>query len=94
MVFDSKYLELVDKAFNFHEFFRVWTGDIYQDHIMMPSNCNIGEFVHENDIKSFLDLITKSDENSNYPYSTEIYRNLFKHSLWMIPGVKEAKGFE
>ncbi len=91
IAFSKKYIELVDKAFNFREFFKVWTGDIYQDHIKMPPDCKIGEFVHENDIKSFLDLITKSDENSDYPYSTENYRNLFKHSLWMIPGVKEAK---
>jgi len=65
-----------DIAFNFHEFFRV---------------NNDGKFIHEANIKQFLDLITKKDKESNYPYSTEEYRNNFRHSLWMIPGVKEAK---
>ena len=28
---------------------------------------------------------------SHYPYANEEYRNLFRHALWMVPGVKEAK---
>ncbi len=91
IISNKRYIELEDKAFNFREFFRVWTGDIRLDRIAMPTNCEIGDFYHENDVKSFLDLITKSDFNSQYPYSTEEYRDLFKHSLWMVPGVKEAR---
>lgn len=87
---DDKYIELEDKAFNFKEFFRVWTGDIGVDQKIVPSD-KIGEFVHEDDVMSFLNLISKTDENSNYPYSTKEYRDIFKHSLWMLPGVKEAK---
>lgn len=63
-------------AFNFREFFRV---------------NETGSFLHEKDVFSFLNLICKSDTESNYPYSTEEYRNNFRHSLWMVPGVKEAK---
>jgi len=63
-------------AFNFREFFRV--GET-------------GSFLHEKDVLSFLNLICKSDSESNYPYSTEEYRDNFRHSLWMVPGVKEAK---
>ena len=63
-------------AFNFREFFRV-----NQE----------GRFLHENDVRSFLNLICKEDKDSNYPYATEEYRNNFRHSLWMVPGVKEAK---
>ena len=48
----------------------------------------LGTF-HEEDIWSFLNLIT--DDESQYPYSTEEYRSIFRHSLWMVPGVKEAK---
>lgn len=88
---DRRYVELEDKAFNFKEFFRVWTGNIAYDSIAMPDNCDIGSFYHEKDVMSFLDLITKEDSSSQYPYSTEEYRDLFKHSLWMVPGVKEAK---
>lgn len=65
-----------DVAFNFHEFFRV---------------NEYGAFIHNRDVRSFLDLITKADDESNYPYSTEEYRNNFRHSLWMVPGVKEAR---
>ena len=63
-------------AFNFHEFFRVDEN---------------GVFIHQQDVRSFLELICKTDESSNYPYSTEEYRRNFRHSLWMIPGVKSAR---
>jgi hypothetical protein len=63
-------------AFNFREFFRV---------------SETGSFLHEKDVSSFLNLICKKDKESNYPYSTDEYRDNFRHSLWMIPGVKEAK---
>ncbi len=85
------YEAVYDTAFNFREFFRVWTGDVEKDGFEMPQNASIGQFVHKDDVKKFLDLICKSDENSNYPYSKESYREYFRHSLWMIPGVKEAK---
>lgn len=88
---DNRYVELEDKAFNFHEFFRTWTGDIRRDFKPIPKNKSIGEFVHDEDVLSFLNLITKEDDESQYPYSTEEYRHLFKHSLWMVPGVREAK---
>jgi superfamily II DNA or RNA helicase len=65
-----------DVAFNFREFFRVK---------------NDGNFFHENDVYSFLNLICKEDNESNYPYSTKEYRDNFRHSLWMVPGVKEAR---
>ena len=63
-------------AFNFREFFRVNEA---------------GAFLHEKDVRSFLNLICKEDAESNYPYSTTEYRDNFRHSLWMVPGVKEAK---
>lgn len=85
------YVDIEDKAFNFREFFRVWTGNIATDRRAIPSDSKIGDFVHKEDVWSFLNLITKSDGNSNYPYSTKENRTFFKHSLWMVPGVKEAK---
>lgn len=91
---NSIYEELEDKAFNFREFFRTWTGNKVIDKKNIPSNQRIGDFVHEKDVLSFLDLITRSDEYSNYPYSNKEYRELFKHSLWMVPGVKEAKALK
>ena len=88
---NSDYIDLEDKAFNFKEFFRTWTGDVRNDRKHLPEGAEVGEFVHKDDILSFLNLITKSDKDSNYPFSTEEYRNFFRHSLWMVPGVKEAK---
>lgn len=88
---DKSYVELEDKAFNFREFFRVWTGDIKHDHKAMPATAQVGDFVHESDVWSFLNLITKDDPDSHYPYANEEYRNLFRHALWMVPGVREAK---
>jgi len=91
IISDGRYVELEDKAFNFREFFRVWTGDLKVDRIAIPASSKVGDFYHEDDVRSFLDLITKEDEESYYPYSNGEYRNLFKHALWMVPGVKEAK---
>ncbi|MEG1312923.1 MAG: Eco57I restriction-modification methylase domain-containing protein [Bacilli bacterium] len=85
------YEDILDKAFNFKEFFRTWTGNIDNDGKAIPSDCNIGTFVHEKDVNSFLNILTQKNQYSNYPYSTEEYRNNFKHSLWIVPGVKEAK---
>ena len=82
--------DVEDKAFNFTEFFRVWTGDREKDHADMPEGAE-GKFVHEEHVKAFLDLIVKYDENSNYPFSTAEFRKSFRHSLWMVPGVKEAR---
>lgn len=91
LIDNPRYKELEDKAFNFREFFRVWTGDMKIDRRPLPSGVKAGEFFHKADVWSFLNLITKKDEDSQYPYSTEEYRALFRHSLWMVPGVKEAK---
>ena len=82
------YDELGEKAFNFKEFFRTWTQeDIDKKQI----KAKVGSFVHEQDVKKFLNLITKENTENSYPYANEEYRNLFKHSLWLVPGVKEAK---
>jgi hypothetical protein len=76
-----------DMAFNFHEFFRTWREDSGE----LPIGANVGDFVHKKDVRRLLDLIASKDANSNYPFSTDAYRLYFRHSLWMVPGVKEAK---
>lgn len=86
----SGFDDIEDSAFNFTEFFRTWTGDPEKDHRAMPEGME-GRFVHEEHVKSFLDLIVKYDETSNYPFSTEEFRNAFRHSLWMLPGVRQAR---
>ncbi len=82
--------DIEDSAFNFKEFFRTWTGDPDRDHRAMPEGME-GRFIHEEHVQAFLDLIVKYDPGSNYPYSTVEFRNSFRHTLWMVPGVKEAR---
>lgn len=65
-----------DIAFNFREFFR--------------TNDN-GGFVHKAHVENFLNLLTKTDEKSMYPFANKRYRDIFRHTLWMVPGVKSAK---
>ncbi|MFK4925362.1 Eco57I restriction-modification methylase domain-containing protein [Lactococcus garvieae] len=67
------------KAFNFREFFRVDED---------------GELAHKDNVNTFLDNITNQDSNTNYPFSTAQYRNELRHTLWIMPGVKEANAFE
>ena len=65
-----------ERAFNFREFFR--TKDD-------------GTFVHDKDVDRFLDLLCKDDKDSLYPFSNDGFRRIFRHTLWVIPGVKSAK---
>ncbi len=65
-----------EKAFNFREFFRTRED---------------GGFVHERDIDNFLALLATDDEESLYPYSNDTFRKIFRHTLWILPGVKAAK---
>lgn len=87
----SGYIDVEDGAFNFREFFRTWTGNVQKDFKPIPEGVQAGEFVHKEDVKRFLDLLCRADSKSNYPYSTQEYREFFRHSLWIVPGVKEAK---
>ena len=90
IITDSKYQDIEDTAFNFKEFFRVWTGDAELDKANPNDKVEVGSFVYERDIVKFLDLLVESGEH-NYPFSSQEYRDNFRHTLWMIPGVKEAK---
>lgn len=85
------YESVYDTAFNFREFFRVWTGDIQKDGKELLDKNLINEFVHYDHVRKFLNLMCKEDEDSNFPYSKKSYREYFRHSLWMVPGVKEAR---
>ena len=72
---NSAYIELEDKAFNFREFFRTDEQE---------------NFIHEDDVKKFLDLLTEKNA-VDYPFSKDEYRKIFRHSLWKIPGVKAGR---
>ena len=81
---NTSYVEIEDKAFNFKEFFRTY------DESELDTTKR-GKFVHEEDVYRFLDLITTKDDNTNFPFSTEYYRENLKNTLWLVPGVAEAK---
>lgn len=80
-------------TFKFSEFFRTWEGRKEKDGTDMPEGAK-GRFVHEKEVIEFLDLMCTEDENSNYPFSREVYQENFKHTLWIVPGVKEAKALK
>lgn len=69
-----------DFSFNFREFFR--TED--------KGDGGGADFVHGADIDRFLDLLCDGT-NPLYPFSTEEFRKLFRHTLWIVPGVAAAK---
>lgn len=49
-----------------------------------------GRFMHEAKVKQFLDNITTPDAATNYPFSAPAFRERLRHTLWILPGVKEA----
>lgn len=65
-------------TFNFKEFFRTDKN---------------GKFVYESDVRHFLDNITNPG-STNYPFSTREFRNRLRHTLWILPGIKEANALE
>ena len=71
----SEYVE-DEKAFNFREFFRTKDDDT---------------FIHDKDVDRFLDLLCKDDKESLYPYSNDNFRRIFRHTLWLVPGVRSAR---
>ena len=36
-------------------------------------------------------MLCKEDKDSLYPYSNDTFRRIFRHTLWLIPGVKSAR---
>ena len=65
-----------EKSFIFREFFRT---------------TEVGDFIHDSDVNNFLNLLCKDDKDSLYPFSNDNFRRIFRHTLWMVPGVRAAK---
>ncbi len=77
----ARYPDVAEKCFKFSEFFRI--GEDGQ------------HFAHESDIKLFLDLLSGiSKETTKYPFSTDQYREFFRHTFWIVPGVKQGAALE
>lgn len=87
-VFD-KFLEGTgqNKVFKFKDFFRTKTGsDIPED--------ERGKFVHEEEVREFIAKLRGKDDDNNFPFSNDDFRKAFRHTLWIVPGVKEAKALK
>lgn len=99
-----------NEVFKFHEFFRVYTEDDklqlqklidnepnvikkaeYQAEL---AKVKINKFVHEKAINRFLDKLVEESDTSLYPFSSEVFREHFRHTFWLLPGVKEAAALE
>lgn len=65
-------------SFNFKEFFRTDEN---------------GKFVHEKNVRQFLKNIT-SPGPTNYPFANRAFRNNLRHTLWILPGIKECNALE
>ena len=65
-------------SFNFKEFFRTDEN---------------GKFVHEKNVRQFLKNIT-SPGPTNYPFANRSFRNNLRHTLWILPGIKECNALE
>ena len=95
-----------NEVFKFHEFFRTWKEEdkeILQKEINNETSplkkvekqaqlkeIKVGKFVHEGVIHRFLDKLVEESNTSQYPFSTDEFRNNFKHTFWLLPGVPEA----
>jgi superfamily II DNA or RNA helicase len=81
----------LQQSFRFSEFFRTWSEKRDKGHI--PDG-KTGKFIHEKDVKRFLDLLCEKSDKTGYPFSTDEYRKNFRHTLWVVPGVSEAKALK
>lgn len=95
-----------NEVFKFHEFFRVWTEEdkkILQKQIDNETNplkrtelqakkaeIKVDKFIYEGAVRRFLDKLVEESETSQYPFSTDEFREHFRHTFWLLPGVKEA----
>lgn len=75
------------KDFSFTEFFRVKQG------VDIPKE-ERGKFIHEAEVLQFLKKLCATSPDSHYPFSNDEYRNCFRHTLWVVPGVKEAQALK
>lgn len=80
-------------VFSFPEFFRTWTGNPKADNASMPEGAK-GRFVHEQEVSEFLNLLCMKNDENNFPFSKPEYRQMFRHTLWVVSHVNEAAALE
>lgn len=99
-----------NEVFKFHEFFRVWTEEdkkFLQKQIdeetsplkrtelqAQQAEIKVDKFVHEGAVRRFVEKLRTKSDTSQYPFSTKEFRDKFRHTFWLLPGVKEAAALE
>lgn len=99
-----------NETFRFHEFFRVWTDSdkaALEKELKAETDANrqamlrakLAEvrtdcFVYESAVRKFLDRLVQKSDTSLYPFSNDEFRSKFRHTFWLLPGVKEAAALE
>lgn len=87
-------------SFSFKELFRVYEGRPEVDMVKVDGGLykakpdEIGKFIHEEDVKRFITLMYTGSDGTNYPYTNLQYQENFRHTLWIVPGVKAAKALK
>ena len=82
-----------DDFFSFSEFFRVYKAGEIIDGKKVDESLD-GKFVHENDVRHFLDLLCDKTQENYYPFSSDALCDVLKHTFWLVPGVKQAAALE
>ena len=72
---DSRFIDVTDKSFNFHEFFRV---------------NDAGNLSIKNTSSSFWIILPGQAKPPYYPFSTREFRDELRHTLWLLPSIKAA----
>ena len=99
-----------NEMFKFHEFFRVWTEEdkkIYHRMIedeksplkreelkAKMAEIKVDKFIHEGAVRRFVEKLRTKSSTSQYPFSDKEFRDKFRHTFWLLPGVKEAAALE
>ena len=99
-----------NEIFKFHEFFRVWTEEdkkIYERLIedeksaikreelkAKMAEIKVDKFIHEGAVRRFVEKLRTKSATSQYPFSDKEFRDKFRHTFWLLPGVKEAAALE
>lgn len=77
-----KYRTTEAGGFNFAELFRTETT---------TQDKRQASFVHEDDVRKFIQLIGKYSTNKLYPFANSLLDTALNHTLWYVPGVLAAK---
>lgn len=87
-------------SFSFKELFRVYEGRPEVDMVKVDGSLyqakpeEVGKFIHEDDVKKFIRQMYEGSDGTNYPYTNQQYQENFRHTLWIVPGVKAAKALK